>query len=122
MKKVLIVDDATDNVEVIKLMFELEGFEVLGIYHHHNLLGTISSFNPDIILLDVHLAGEDGRTISNLLKAGRNTQHIPIILMSTLDSLENSEKTYNADAFMAKPFDLMAMVDTVNRLLEAKGK
>ena len=118
MPKLLVIDDVADTVEVIKLMFELEGFEVIGVYDHYNLLATIADFSPDVIILDVHLAGKDGRDISKLLKTGKSTREIPIVLMSASEHLHDAEKSYPADAYIAKPFDIDDIVNTVKGLLK----
>ncbi len=117
-KRVLILDDQFDNVEVMRLMLEEEGFEVLGIYDDTKLDEKLASFKPHLIVMDIHLSGADGRLLSNALKSNPATSHLPIILISTsLNPNKGMESPNLADDYLAKPFDLMELVAKVNALL-----
>ncbi len=72
---------------------------------------------PDLILLDVLLAGEDGRETCKQLKSNEQTYHIPVILISAHANLNNVRETCGADDYLAKPFRLKELTDKVQKHL-----
>lgn len=59
-KKILLVDDDTDIVEIIRLYLIKEGFEVLFSHNGREALEHAQNFHPDLIILDILLPGLDG--------------------------------------------------------------
>ncbi len=57
--------------------------------------------------MDMWLSGEDGRDICREIKADENLKDIPVLIMSASRGLEQSALDAGADAFIAKPFDLV---------------
>jgi len=122
-KKVLLVDDDADILEVLRLYFEKEGYRVSSCMQGDKVLGVVESFNPDIILLDLMLPGMDGNDICREL---RKTSDVPIIMLTartdTLDKVLGLE--LGADDYIAKPFEpkeVLARVKAVLRRTERKG-
>lgn len=111
MKKVLVVDDDPDILEVVKFILTSYGFEV----HTHatglNVLEVVLDYQPDLILLDIRLPGKLGTEICKDLKD--MNCGIPIILFSAHAQQANFLDLFGADAFMAKPFDVKNLVNTV---------
>jgi DNA-binding response OmpR family regulator len=111
MKKILVVDDDHNILEVVKSILISYGFEV----HTHstglNVPEVVSDYQPDLILLDVRLPGKSGTDICKELK----DQHcvVPIILFSAHTQQPNFLDAFGADAFMQKPFDVRDLVNTV---------
>jgi DNA-binding response OmpR family regulator len=118
-KKILVVDDDPDILEALRMILEDEGYEVTtsekGEYAE-NLHDTNGGL-PDLIILDVFLSGMDGRLICQKLKSQAETSHIPIIMVSAHPNARQSAKTIGADDFLAKPFDLVELLTTVERYL-----
>lgn len=118
MKKILLVDDNLAILDVLGMFFHMEGFSVKELDNGHTIYQEVSSFRPDIILLDVMLGNQDGRDICNSLKSIENTRDIPVILVSASHGVGSLyEKNCRADDFVAKPFDLNDLVETVRRHL-----
>jgi len=111
MKKVLVVDDDQNILEVIKYILTSYGFEV----HTHstglNVVEVVLDYEPDLILLDVRLPGKLGTEICKELKDLHCA--IPIILFSAHMQQTNFMEIFGADAFMRKPFDVKDLVNTV---------
>ncbi len=110
-KKILVVDDAPDILEVVQLILEGEGYDVQ-TSPNGGCFKQMKNDLPHLILLDVLLAGEDGREICQRLKSSEQTKHIPVILFS---AHAGGEGTHGADAFLAKPFHIKGLVETVQR-------
>lgn len=117
MTKILIVDDNPDVLQVMQLLLGSRGFEVDVTTKGEETFTKTEIFNPNLIFLDVHLAGMDGREISKQLKTTEETKHIPVILFSANIIHGNSLSESLADDFIAKPFDIHDLVLKVNKLI-----
>lgn len=119
-RKILIVDDDHDILEVMGIIMESEGYEVDLMSSVQEIFEHISSFHPDLIILDVMLGGMDGREICKSIKSTKDTLHIPIIMMSASHTIANSvEEVCKPDEFVAKPFDIVNLIHTVELKLSA---
>ncbi len=111
---ILVVDDEESILEVVQIVLEGEGY-VVQTSMNSSFLSTLTSPLPDVILLDVLLAGEDGRDISRRIKADSRLQHIPVIMLSAHSDASKVADTSGADAFLEKPFDVDALIDIVQK-------
>ncbi|UKT66029.1 response regulator transcription factor [Pedobacter mucosus] len=117
MNKILVIDDDPPTLDAIKLLFEMENYDVIALDSCTDLLKVLAAFEPDIILMDVILGTVDGRTVCKELKSLYNI-HIPVILMSVVSSFqENTFIPLCSDDFINKPFDLELMLSKVEYLL-----
>ena len=117
MKKILIVDDNPDILQVMHLLLGGRGFSVEVTTDGNQTLSKIKSFEPDVIFLDVFLSGMDGRDICKQLKDSPDTKHIPIILFSANKIKSSSVTEAKADAFVSKPFDIQDLLLTIESVL-----
>jgi DNA-binding response OmpR family regulator len=104
-KKILIADDNAGIVEAVKMMLEDEGYAVdttLSGADVKNLHGEL----PAVLVLDIWMAGEDGRDICKHLKGQEATRHLPIILFSAHKDVQHIAREVGADDFLLKPFDI----------------
>ncbi len=88
-------------------------YQVLTLEESSGVIGILTSFQPDIILLDIMLGDTDGSLLCRKLKSNPAFSHIPIVLM-TAAFIKERDKECGADGFIEKPFDLGA----VNALIE----
>jgi DNA-binding response OmpR family regulator len=116
MKKILIIDDDPDILEAVQLILELHGYVSEITTKGEEAYSKVTTFNPDLIILDVLLSGSDGREICKKLKNDSKTQHIPILMMSAHPNAKQSVRECGADSFVAKPFSVKELTDTINRL------
>lgn len=119
-KKVLIVDDDADIIELQKLYFEKEGYEVASCMQGDKAVATFNVTKPDIIILDLMLPGMDGNDVCREI---RKMSDVPIIMLTartdTLDRVVGLE--LGADDYVPKPFEpkeLLARVKAVLRRTE----
>ena len=116
---VLIADDEVDIVETLKFMLESEGFDVLTAFDGEEALKLARNACPDIILLDVMMPKINGYKVSRLLKFDKKFQNIPILMVTARSQEEDKligEET-GADEYITKPFDIMNVVDLINKYL-----
>jgi two-component system response regulator VicR len=113
-KKVLVVDDDNDILNVIRIILEDEGYEVSTLDSGREVLGEVASNMPDLILLDVMLCGMDGRDICKNLKSHALYKLIPVIMISASHNLQGLlEDEGSADGFISKPFDIDELIAVV---------
>ena len=114
---ILIVDDDPDILEPLSLLMESEGFAVHTTTKAVQTYDKVEKFKPSLILLDILMSGEDGRTICRKLKDQKSTKHIPIIMMSAHPTAKADSQGCGADDFIAKPFDLDTLLAMIKKHL-----
>ena len=80
-KKVLVIDDDADIIELEKLYFEKEGYEVVSCMQGDKAVATFNVTKPDIIILDLMLPGMDGNDVCREI---RRVSDVPIIMLTAL--------------------------------------
>ncbi|UKT64457.1 response regulator transcription factor [Pedobacter mucosus] len=117
MERILVVDDDTATLEVIILLLEIEGYEVLGVANCSNIINVIDNFKPKAIIMDVIMGSVDGRDLCAELK--NSYTHIPIMLMSVVNNFHIDVKhPMLADDYIDKPFELTDMVSKIAALVK----
>lgn len=119
MQKILIVDDNPDILQVMQLLLGSRGFEIAVTTKGEETYYLANTFQPQLIFLDIHLSGIDGRDISRQLKSNEETKHIPIILFSANVIKGTTLADSLADEFIAKPFDIHHLLLMVTKLIGA---
>jgi len=129
-KRILVVDDEKDTVEMITTLLELEGYKVFPAFSGVEAMrfleverqGASEGKTPvDLILLDVMLGDEDGRDICRKIKEDEKMKFIPIIILTVRSSLQDKINGLNlgADDYLTKPFineELLAKVRVMLRI------
>jgi len=125
LPKILIIDDNADNLISAKALIKnLEPtYKVLTAENGPEGIQLCMSEQPDTILLDVQMPRMDGFEVCRFLKADKNTNHIPIIfLTSTRTTSENKLKglELGGDAFLTKPINDVELLANLNVMLRIK--
>lgn len=103
MKKVLIIEDDFQILDVYKTKLEREGFEVLTTKNGNDGLAIIGSNPPDLVILDIILPGGiNGFDVLEKIKASPTTKEIPVIVLTNLDSEEKVAKDIGANDYFFK--------------------
>jgi DNA-binding response OmpR family regulator len=116
-KQIMIVDDDRNILEFMHLALAFEGYDVRVSTTGRDLQEAESEELPDLILLDVKLAEEDGRVICKQLKTNEQTKDVPIIMLSAHVSERKVRQECPIDDFLAKPFELGTLLDKVEKHL-----
>lgn len=118
MPKILIIDDSIDLLEVLKYFLEEKGYEVEIASTQKDLKTLLKSFQPDVLILDIFLQGEDGREICKDLRKEVETKDLCILMFSSSPKALIDYKQYGADGFIEKPFGLLEIVHKIEATLE----
>ena len=113
MAKILVIDDDKPILEVVKTILGMEGYDVETISNWPDVFEKIKKYKPDLVILDIFIAGADGRVICKDLKKSKTTAHIPVILFSATKRLEDYTKDSNAQGYIKKPFNTKELIDIV---------
>ena len=116
MAKILIVDDETNIVELEKLYLRREGYQVESAGNACDALALSSSFNPDLIILDIMLPDRDGLEVCKQIRTNNN---VPILMLSArredVDRIVGLE--LGADDYLTKPFNPHELIARVKAIL-----
>jgi len=118
-KKILIVDDEEDIIDLLSYNLKKEDFDVYCASSGTECLSIVKKHRPDIIILDVMMPGMNGLEVCDKLKNNFKTKDIPIIML-TAKSGENdiiNGLNTGADNYVIKPFSLKVLFAKINSLL-----
>ena len=122
LQRILIVDDETDLVELVKFRLADWGCEFIVAGDGVQALSQARQFKPDLILLDILLPDLDGLSVCEILKRQPSTKKIPIIFMSALSGgVTRRTAIMQAEDFFTKPLDLPRLERRVGELLHAEA-
>jgi CheY-like chemotaxis protein len=113
-KKILVADDNAGIVDVMKMVFENEGFDVITTLNGNNIL-KLCEEKPDIIFLDVWMSGVDGNDICKQIKTNDGFNNIPVIIFSASRKIKQIAIDCGADDFLSKPFELKQLLSITHK-------
>ncbi len=110
----MVVDDEKDILEVVAIVLQMKGFEVIAYDNADHLLEKLEEEKPDVILLDVQLGSYDGRQLCKSIKEVKEYAHIPVILFSANNHYKLDLEKCQCVDFIEKPFDINHFVSRIN--------
>lgn len=112
MPKVLIIDDDTTMVSLLRTLLEMDGFEVAETKNWKKILDTVRAEKPDLVLMDFYLPDTNGLEVINQIRISPDIADLRVVMTSGLDVSEQSAVA-GADGFLLKPYtpdQLMAII------------
>lgn len=116
-KRILVVENNKDILELISLVLKEAGYEVDAYRNETNMFDKIIAANPSAILLDIVKPTMEGTELCRQLKAAEGTTHIPVIVLSTHPQIDQV-KDICADDIVNKPFDIDGLLETLKEQLQ----
>jgi CheY-like chemotaxis protein len=115
MKRLLIVDDEQAIVEALQDILSAEGYDVVTAFNGAEGLQCMADAKPDLVLLDLMMPVMDGREMLRRMREDPALNGVPVVVMSA-GRISDEERKSSA-RFLAKPFELDALLDTISELL-----
>lgn len=121
--RVLVVEDAQDTRDLLRVLFEAEGYEVLTAGDGLSAVETALRERPDAVVMDMSLPNLDGYNAARLMRREPSLAGVPLIACTAYNRWEWRGKAIAAgfDAFMTKPIDTDRLASTLAALL-ARGR
>lgn len=122
-KKVLIIDDEDDYLKITKLnLEETNNYEVMTLLSAKDIIPSIHSFKPDIILLDMLMSSVGGVEACEMLNEDQFGSRIPIIVVSALDKNADRLKAYKVGVvdYISKPAGKNELIAKIEKALQYK--
>jgi adenylate cyclase len=119
---ILVADDRADNVELVRDLLTMEGYQVLTAYNGQEALDGIREFQPDLVILDLDMPLLNGYEVCEQLKADPATAIIPVLMLTAWAAPDQRVKglQLGAEDYLAKPFDYRELVARVKTRLRSK--
>src|SRR6266404_465160 len=119
---ILVVDDVPDNVEILQLRLESQGYEVITAGDGEAALAMIRDQLPDLVLLDIQMPKLDGIAAVKALKADTGLPFIPVILVTARADARDvvAGLEAGADDYLTRPVDQAGELALWNKGLEAR--
>jgi putative two-component system response regulator len=119
---VLVVDDLWSNLELMEAIFSQAGFDVFSALDALSALSILESNKIDIAILDVMMPGMNGYELCRRIKALKERQFFPVILLTALTDKQSriTGLECGADGFISKPFDTTELIVKVRSLIKLK--
>lgn len=114
---VLIVDDDLDILNIVEEILSLEGYNVRTATNGLEALLRLGVEQPGLILLDMRMPVMDGWQFATHLRI-RYDNLIPLVVMTAAKDAGESAREVDAEAYIAKPFDIDDLIDTVREHLQ----
>ena len=123
-KRVVVVDDEPSSREALCALLTAEDLDIQSVSSGRELLRRMAELAPDVILLDVMMPEMDGYTVCKELKASVVYQHIPVILITALDTVQDRVRglEVGADEFLTKPVSRIELQARVRTMLRIKSQ
>ena len=118
-KKILVVDDEKDIVELISYNLEQEGFAVIKAYDGQMAWERVKTAKPDLVVLDLMIPGIHGLEVCKLIRRDAATETLPIIMLTAksdqVDKILGLE--LGADDYVTKPFNIRELIARIRAVL-----
>lgn len=117
LKRILLVDDDIDLLMLLERKLQKSGYIIESAASMPEAEYVLSLFRPHLILLDINVAGDDGRQLCWKIKNTGDNRNAKVVLMSGYNYTINRQLLFGADDFVAKPFASEFLMQRITELL-----
>ena len=119
-KRILVVDDEKDIVNLIKYQLKAEGYQVVTAFDGLEALEKVAEEKPDLVILDIMMPKVDGWVVCHSVKVNISTRNTRVIILTAKSQFMAKIKglyIMQADIYMSKPFENTELLSNTDRLL-----
>lgn len=119
MKTILVADDNEANRELVAVILQRQGYEVIEAGNGRDAITRAQEQSPDLVLLDIHMPEMDGYEAVQALRAAEASRHIPVVALTASAMAGDAEEALSRGftAYLAKPYEISAVISLVKRLV-----
>ena len=120
VKKIMVVDDEHNLLELVRDILEGEGFDVITVSSGEECLEKLKTARPDLILMDIMMPGMSGKEAVKKIRANPKTKNLRIAFLTVSVSSAFERKTMkelNVLDYILKPFDNEELIRRIKKLL-----
>jgi DNA-binding response OmpR family regulator len=124
MKKILIVDDEEDALQMLEKRLTSEGYSVITATNGADAIGLALLQQPDIIILDVLMPEMEGEEVAAKLKEYPRTKNIPLIYLTAMFTKEEEDRFRSkptGNVIFVKPLDTDRLLERIKKILCGEG-
>lgn len=120
-RRILCVDDEDFNLDLLEALLAPHGYETLTALNGREALDVLASKPVDLVLLDINMPVMNGHEVCKKIKTDPQLSHIPVIMITSLDSKENKMKGMEsgAEEFLSKPYDQAELLLRIGNILRS---
>ncbi|MEM9952370.1 MAG: response regulator [Chloroflexota bacterium] len=115
--KVLVVEDSIVNLEILSLILQAMGYDVMMAENGQEGYRLANEYRPSLIIVDYHLPGMNGIELVHKIRQNNSIAHIPIIAMTADIYAKNDLLNAGCDAYLAKPIRKGSLLRTITQVL-----
>lgn len=121
-KKILVVDDEPDFLEVITVRLEEDDYEVITASNSNDAFKKVKEDKPDAVLLDILMPGIDGLELLRMIR--KADEKLPIYIITAFSTEERFKMAnkFGASGFIVKTNDLSKEIDNITAALDMSGR
>lgn len=121
---ILIVEDNEKNLKLVRDVLQFKGYRTLETGNAEEALTLAQTYQPDLILMDIQLAGTDGIMALGWLRATSHTASIPVVALTAFAMPEDRERLLRAgfDGYLLKPINIKEFPEQIRRFCEQAHK
>ena len=121
VKRILLVDDDIDLLMLLERKLQKSGYIIESAASMPEAEYVLSLFKPHIVILDINVAGDDGRQLCWKIKNTGDNRQAKVILMSGYNYPINRQLLFGADDYLAKPFQGEYLLNKIETLLKEEA-
>jgi CheY-like chemotaxis protein len=120
---ILVVDDAADNLAVLSLALQQQGYKVVTASNGEDAVTLAEQTRPNLILMDINLPELDGLGATRRIRENEELRQVPVVVVTAFGTEGFQRAAYDAGAsgYLTKPIDFDRMTQLIARLLSPSG-
>lgn len=116
-KKLLLVDDDVDFVQILEFDLKHHGYDVISAANGEEGLEKLKTHKPDLIILDIKMPKMDGYTFVRRIKKDPGTKHIPIIVLTSYEPMKDMFQLEGVQDYVVKSVNMGSLLTSIEKNL-----
>ena len=120
-KKILVIDDELELVDMLKIRLEANNYEVVTAGDGEEGMAKAKSEKPDLIILDIMMPKKDGYTFIKEMRAEQGIKSTPVVILTAKAKMKDLFAIEGAKDYIVKPFEATELLEKIARYFKNTG-